>query len=336
MRHHWDTEETVIEELFTRSPVEIFLLDSTGDLLDVNPKACANLGLDQFELRGKTLKESGSSPGTHPLEQHTEAWDDREFITVEGTLTSADGSTYPIHARMVPLDDEDEPRYLAFSRDVSELQAREAELERNNERLEEFASLLSHDLRNPLNVAQGRLGLAETESDSEHLAAVYRSLDRMETLIESILTLTQDGQVFGEPTVVELVDVVEECGDLTADAPVRVDASLTGSVHANRSRLIEALEHLLRNAIDHGGSDVTIENDRLIDGFYVHDDGSGFSTDLPSALLEARMTTTEDGTGLGIYTVQMIVDAHGWSLHARNPADGGARVEIRDMDILED
>ncbi|MFB6175951.1 MAG: GAF domain-containing protein, partial [Halobaculum sp.] len=63
----------------------------------------------------------------------------------------------------------------------AQLRRRESELQRQNERLEEFASVVSHDLRNPLNVADGNVELAQEECDSEHLDTVARALDRMDT-----------------------------------------------------------------------------------------------------------------------------------------------------------
>jgi len=67
------------------------------------------------------------------------------------------------------------------------LRDRKRRLETETERLEEFAGLVSHDLRNPLSVAEGRLDLARTECDSEHLDAVENAHDRMRALIEDIL-----------------------------------------------------------------------------------------------------------------------------------------------------
>ncbi|MFT4947738.1 MAG: signal transduction histidine kinase, partial [Natronomonas sp.] len=76
---------------------------------------------------------------------------------------------------------------------VSELRSYERELERQNERLEKFASVLSHDLRNPLNVASGRVELAREETGNEHLAPAKSSLDRMEQLIDDTLALARAG-----------------------------------------------------------------------------------------------------------------------------------------------
>ena len=68
------------------------------------------------------------------------------------------------------------------------LVARERELERKNDRLEEFTSVVSHHLRNPLNVAQGYLELARADAENEHLDTVRDAHDRMGRLIDDLLT----------------------------------------------------------------------------------------------------------------------------------------------------
>jgi len=75
--------------------------------------------------------------------------------------------------------------------DVTDRERYREELERQNERLEQFASLVSHDLRNPLNVATGRFELLREEvvmaADNENAEAVERALTRMDDLINQIL-----------------------------------------------------------------------------------------------------------------------------------------------------
>ena len=96
------------------------------------------------------------------------------------------------------------------AREITGRKQRECELERANERLEEFASVISHDLRNPLNVARGHLELAQetparaqTEG-SQHLDTVDSALDRMEAIIDDVLTLAREGRSIGETGLVEL------------------------------------------------------------------------------------------------------------------------------------
>jgi PAS domain S-box-containing protein len=87
------------------------------------------------------------------------------------------------------------------------LQETNENLERANERLEQFASVVSHDLRNPLNVAQGHADLArQVDDDDEHLEKVIDSLERMDTIIGDVFTLAREGQSIGETEPVAVRD----------------------------------------------------------------------------------------------------------------------------------
>ncbi|GAA0529964.1 HAMP domain-containing sensor histidine kinase [Halorubrum ejinorense] len=211
---------------------------------------------------------------------------------------------------------------------------REAELRRERDRLEEFASVVSHDLRNPLNVAQGRLDLAKrAHPDDEHLAVVEPALDRMDEIVEETLTLAREGKIVDDTDDVDLDDCVRECWSRvdTADATLSVDGPLT--VRADRDRLSHVLENLFRNAIEHGGSDVTVRVGPLgEDGFYVEDDGVGIPGEDFERVLETGFTSSADGTGFGLAIVDRIVEAHGWELRIGDGPDGGTRFEISGVD----
>ncbi|MFB6218116.1 MAG: histidine kinase dimerization/phospho-acceptor domain-containing protein, partial [Halobacteriaceae archaeon] len=132
------------------------------------------------------------------------------------------------------------------------LRERERELERRNERLEEFASVVSHDLRSPLNVAQGHLDLARGHRDGDHLEAVARAHERMEELVEDILALAREEESEPDTEPVALDGVVERCWGTvrTGEATLRVETDRT--VRADRSRLRQLFENLVRNAVEHG------------------------------------------------------------------------------------
>ena len=213
---------------------------------------------------------------------------------------------------------------------------RTAELERQNERLEEFVGVVSHDLRSPLNVAQGRLELARGETDDdEHLGDAADAVDRSLTLIDDLLTLARQGERIDEPEPVALAAAVRECwnGLATADASLVVETDQT--IEADPGRLRQLLDNLVRNAIDHGGPAVTVTVGTLADadGFYVADDGPGFPEDEP--ISDPGYSTADDGTGFGLSIVTEIADAHGWSVTITDATDGGARVEIAGVTILD-
>ncbi|WP_136718362.1 sensor histidine kinase [Halorientalis salina] len=223
--------------------------------------------------------------------------------------------------------------------DVTEREQYRRELERQNDRLNKFAGLVSHDLRNPLNVAQVRLDLLreELERDDEHAGAIERSLARMETLIDEILTLAREGKQVEQWDAVRLSTIVEDCWAMveTQAANVTIDGDLT--FEANPDRLKRLFENLFRNAVEHGGSDVTVTVGPLADrtGFYIADDGPGIPAAERDHVFEPGHTTSETGTGFGLAIVADIVAAHGWDVRVTDSAAGGARFEITGVDPFD-
>jgi PAS domain S-box-containing protein len=127
-------------------------------------------------------------------------------------------------------------------------------LARKNERLEEFASIVSHDLRNPLNVLQGSLDLVEETGDPEQFAACRRAADRMEGLIDDVLTLARQGETVEDPLRVRLAGIVEEgwASVRTDGATLRTETDRT--VLADESRLRRIIENLVRNSVEHSST----------------------------------------------------------------------------------
>ena len=212
---------------------------------------------------------------------------------------------------------------------------RRTELRRERDRLEEFASVVSHDLRNPLTVARGHLDLARREHpDDDHLDAVEPALDRMEDIIGETLALAREGKRVDEVDDVAVDECARRCWSRvdTADATLRV--AEPPAVRADADRLSHVFENLFRNAVEHGGPGVTVRVGALDGevGFFVEDDGPGIPDDRAERVRETGFTTTQDGTGFGLAIVDQIVDAHGWTLRIGAGDDGGARFEIAGVD----
>lgn len=213
------------------------------------------------------------------------------------------------------------------------LAERTAELERQNDRLEEFAGVVSHDLRNPLEVARGRTELAREECGSEHLAAVERAHDRMTALIDDLLTLAREGDPVTDAGPVDLGQIVGSCWRTvdTKDATLRAEAERM--IVADEGRLRQLLENLMRNAVEHGSEGVTVTVGTLPDGFYVADDGPGIDPDRRGEVFDAGYSTSQSGTGFGLRIVEQVADAHGWSVRAAESEAGGARFEITGVEV---
>ncbi|WP_435128312.1 sensor histidine kinase [Halobaculum sp. D14] len=238
------------------------------------------------------------------------------------------------------------------------LRERTERLERQNERLDRFASILSHDLRNPLNVAAGYVELAAETGETDRLPEAAEALDRMDSLIDSTLALARQGEAVEspEPTDVGLV-ARQAWGTVeTADATLDVDALPT--VPADPERLRTLFENLFRNSVEHAGTDVAVRVERIDGddnadgncdgdadgnrdgdrdgdaaadavGFAVSDDGPGLPAEDADRVLDWGYSTDDDGTGFGLAVVGDIAAAHGWTVDVDETADGGARFAFR-------
>jgi PAS domain S-box-containing protein len=293
---------------------ELFELDRSPD--DVLGEDCGDVAAD---VSGLFADPSRFAERIDEVIERCEPVRDEE-------LTLADGRTY---ARSYePIELADGTGHLWTYRDVSEQKEREGQLQRQNERLNEFASVVSHDLRNPLNVAQGRVELAREECGSEHLDPAANALDRSLTLIDDLLTLAREGDAVGDLVSVDIAALVERCWQNvdTADATLSVEAERT--IRADRSRLQQLVENLFRNAVEHGGDGVTVTVGDLGDGFYVADDGAGIPPEDRDSVFDAGFSTSREGTGFGLSIVQQVAEAHGWRVGVTESAGGGARFEL--------
>ncbi len=222
----------------------------------------------------------------------------------------------------------------------------EQELKRQIDRLEEFTGVVSHDLRNPLNIAQGRIEIVKDECSSDSIGAIARALDRMEAIIEDTLTLARQGQTVDteEIELVKIESVVDHCEEIVdiGDSEIRLVDSF--SPQADRNRLYQLFENLIRNAVEHSETTVTIRIGKLNEmftttraqtdgtfGFYVEDDGPGVPEAKRQDVFEPGESTNPEGTGFGLPIVKRIAEAHSWEVSLTDSFDGGARFEFKNV-----
>lgn len=226
--------------------------------------------------------------------------------------------------------------YMIVLRDITDRKQRERQLEEQNERLEEFADVVSHDLRNPLSTAEGWVAAVTDALDGEEpdvdtaqmgLEHIAHSHDRMDELIEVLLTMARQGQTVADPEPVSLETcatkawATAETGEMT----LRVDTDRT--VPADPARLRQAFENLFRNANDHSEA-ATVVVTTTPEGFAVEDDGIGIDPDDREDLFAFGYSTNEEGTGIGLAVVKRIIEAHGWRITVGESDDGGACFEV--------
>jgi signal transduction histidine kinase len=222
-------------------------------------------------------------------------------------------------------------------------------LERKNERLGNLASMVSHDLRNPLTIAQARIDFVSEDVQNEHVSVVSDALDRIESLIDDLTTLARQGDVIDERHPVSLSAVATDAWSAVPTAGATLDVETDPTLYADRSRLRQALENLFRNSVEHGsqarheGADgdggsvhVTVGGlDGDEQGFFVADDGPGIPPAEREKVLRMGYTTDESGSGIGMAIVREVVEAHGWTITVHESDRGGARFDVTGTDPLE-
>ena len=304
----------------------------------VNEAFEAAFGYDRSEAVSRSLRSLVAPPDYEPGDVAADWFRDAGKAETEVTRVTAAGKarTYLFRSVIVSRDTGEVEGYGIYT-DITDRKRREQQLEHQNERLDEFVSIVSHDLRNPLSVASGRtellLDAVEDDAVREGLEAISDAHERMERLLDDLLTLARQGRVVGEPTTVHLATVATDAWQQveTADATLTVETE--ASIEADADRLQQLFENLYRNSVEHAGSDsevvVTDVEPSGRNGFSVADDGPGIPADDRERVFEHGYSTDSDGTGFGLSIVQSIAEAHGWSVTATESEFGGAKFDIR-------
>lgn len=315
----------------------IYVLGGDGRFLYANQSMADLVGYDQGKLLGmhaSRVMAEGELERGQALIQDMVADGESESDVFNMTFKRKDGEEFVVGLNFSIIYDEGTyAGIVGVARDVTDQIERESELVRQNERLEEFARIVSHDLRNPINVAQMRVDLARDECGSEHLEGAAGAIERSLALIEDMLTLAEAGEQTSDMEPVDVSTLAATCWKHveTGDATILTDLDLT--VRADKSRFRQLLENLFRNAIDHGGDTVTITVGALPDGIYVEDDGPGIPEPQRDEVFEPGFSTSEAGTGFGLSIVKQIVEAHGWEIRVTEGSESGARFQITGIEF---
>lgn len=227
-----------------------------------------------------------------------------------------------------------------------ELAKRSTELEAINKELEAFAYSVSHDLRAPLRHMAGFAELLRNsaaaslnEKSRRYLTVILEAANRMGTLIDDLLAFSRISRAEAHYSTVSLKQIVQD-----AIAEVRQDANERKIVwkidslpewYGDRSMLRQAMVNLISNAVKftRARSQAEIEigctdhqNDHVV--LFVRDNGVGFDMKYSNKLFGVfqRLHPQEafEGTGIGLATVQRIVQRHGGRVWAEGKVEGGA------------
>jgi len=324
----------------------MYVLDEEGYITMVNASHVDWSGYTESELVGTHVSEF----------MPAEAVEEGIEITVEllknpekqrgrfefpATRPSGEERIYEDNMAVLTDDDGNYTGTVGVIRDITEQKRRERALERRNERLDNFASIIAHDIRNPLQVASGNLRLARETGDESAFEKVEQAHDRIGGIIDDVLALARHGQGIEETEPTTINPVARDAWATVDTHGMDIEITDQQEIEAEPDRLRQLFENLFRNAAEHAGPDATVSvgpieplhtstriDDESGNGFYVADDGPGIPEDQRDDVLDFGFSTAAEGTGFGLAIVTQIADAHGWATTVTESRDGGARFEF--------
>ena len=265
-------------------------------------------------------------------------------------LVRRDGKQLPIEDSVAPIGGPRTLGAVVVFRDASERTRAAAEAARRADFEEKLIGIVSHDLRNPLNVialgAQALLRGGELDQRTSRTAIrIGASAENATRLVNDLLDFTQARLGNGIPVLrkpIELHAVVHQAVDeILAAYPERevlVTTTGDGRGQWDADRLGQVLTNLVSNALKYGQTDGVVsvrcvgQHDSV--SLSVHNAGTPIAPQLLPVVFEPmrRGTFLTDGpgrsVGLGLYIVKQIVDAHGGSVTLQSNATEGTIFEV--------
>jgi len=352
------------QALIENSTDLILVVDRTREITYASPSIEHIVGVEPETVVGENAFGLVHPDDRAAFEQLFERLLDEpgEKFRYEYRIQSAGGDQLYMEASVRNLLDNPFVEGLVVNaREITERKQHEHELERANEQLEKFASVISHDLRNPLNVAYGHLELARSTPEERHLGKVEDALNRMEAIVEDVLRLAREGKSIGETEPVTLASNARTAWEHVETDGATLVVADEATIEADGDRLLQLFENLFRNAVEHAvpddalarsstapGADAAGDIDKpaagladltvtvgIDNGLYVEDDGIGIPAGERDEVVEAGYTTSRDGTGFGLSIVSQIAEAHGWTVEIAEGTEGGARFEFTGIERVE-
>jgi PAS domain S-box-containing protein len=339
-------------QAYFRSAAEgIILSDRTGIIRQINPRALEMFGYRGEQLAGSSVDvlvpaRARTAHGDYRARFFENPGSRRMGAGMETMGVRRDGTEFPIEVSLSHIVFEDDDLVVAFLADVS---ARRA-IEREARRVETLNALgavaagIAHELNNPLAVISSRIELmldskAGLPAEAvEDLRVLQRNVERAGRISRHLLSLARSRpsarHAFDINSSIEAVAalVIGESGTGGIQLALTLDRKLPQIV-GDQIGIEQVLVNLLSNARDAAANRIRISTepmpgrDRWI-RVTVGDNGIGISTEARRRMFEPFFTSRPEGTGLGLWLSQRVINDHGGTITAQSDGNSGTTFVI--------
>lgn len=323
--------ETLLLSMIDQFPVHLYAKDEAARHVLVSRYAN-----EPTDLVGLTDLEYDELPENHREAAYRDdvsvIENDEARIEVEEYTNYVDSH---VLSSKVPWHDEngDVIGLAGLTEDITERKARQRASRRQHELLAKLALVSAHELRNELQVAAGRLRLAE--DDPTQLGVVADSHDRLADIVDTVVDLASQESAEYDPRPVWLSTLGREVWDAldSGESTFAVDGDARLLADPESTSL--CLQILFTNAVEHTDGRVAVRVGVTDEGFFVADDGDGIAADPLERVFDAGYTTVDDNTGFGLYVARTIAADHDWTVSVSASEDGGARFDVSGVTLLD-
>ncbi|MCE1248138.1 MAG: PAS domain S-box protein [Firmicutes bacterium] len=331
----------------------VIATDIAGNVVFLNPEAEKLTGWTSgeaygipirtvFEIVNELTEKEAQNPAIKALKTG-----EKSLLANHTILISKDGTRYPIDDCAAPIMDENgriAGAVLVF-RDITRDRAAREELVAKNKELEDFAYVVSHDLKTPLFTIYGFIEMIEKDPSNygEFFPIIKGEVTKMEAFISNMLKLCSTGKFINEKRL-EIIETGKLLKSLFGFVkPAGEKASLVikdgiPNLYGDIQRIEEAFMNIFVNAMKNKNPEnpdvvITVEGKRN-DGravISVKDNGKGIKPETIGKIFQPGFTATEGGTGFGLPIVKKIVEAHGGKISAHSEGQGKGAVFTLDM-----
>jgi len=346
--------EQKYRNLFEGTRDALMLLDRNG-FFDCNNRTLELFGVESVDAFVEFAPWE-MSPETQPngtdsrraAQAHIETAFEEGEAFFEWTHERSDGTEFPAEVKLSKFQLDGEPALHALVRDITERKEYERELQEQRDNLEVLNQVVRHDIRNKLQLVLAYADLLQTEVEVDDLEYIEQVLESAREAIDITTTARDVTEVMLQSDVdrheVRLFAVlegeVEEVRSNHDQALVRLDGSPPAVEVLADDMLASVFRNLLTNAIQHNDKDpaeVTVSTTRDDRSVLVRiaDNGPGIPDERKDDIFEqGEMGLDSEGTGLGLYLVDTLVDRYGGEVSVEDNDPQGA-IFVVDLPVAE-